>query len=96
MNFFHSRKPRGFHHEYIYVDERKEKLRELQECALHSEEDKEDSVYQTKITKGTFAEAGKHMQRRRSGVTERQPAKTIGVIVFLIILLMAIWYWLTL
>lgn len=31
MMYFGNRRPRGFHHNYIYVDERKELLRQLQQ-----------------------------------------------------------------
>lgn len=33
MGLFTTRKPRGFHHEYIYYNERKEKLRKIEENA---------------------------------------------------------------
>lgn len=33
MGMFTMRKPRGFHHSYIYVDERKEKLDKMKENA---------------------------------------------------------------
>ncbi len=33
MGIFNQRKPRGFQHQYIYVDERKERLREMEERA---------------------------------------------------------------
>ena len=33
MGMFTMRKPRGFRHEYIYVDERKEKLQKIEETA---------------------------------------------------------------
>ena len=33
MSFFHQPKPRRFHHQYIYYDERREKLKKLEECA---------------------------------------------------------------
>ena len=33
MGIFNQRKPRGFQHQYIYVDERKERLREMEESA---------------------------------------------------------------
>lgn len=31
MGMFTMRKPRAYHHEYIYVDERKEKLQKIEE-----------------------------------------------------------------
>lgn len=33
MGMFTMRKPRSYHHEYIYVDERKEKLQKIEETA---------------------------------------------------------------
>ena len=33
FNLFKMRKPRRFHHDYLYVDERKERLREIEERA---------------------------------------------------------------
>ena len=33
MGIFNQRKPRGFQHQYIYVDERKERLKEMEERA---------------------------------------------------------------
>ena len=33
MGMFNVRKPRGFNHQYIYVDERKEKLAKMEEDA---------------------------------------------------------------
>ena len=33
FNLFKVRKPRRFHHDYLYVDERKERLREIEERA---------------------------------------------------------------
>ena len=33
MMFFHNRKPRGFHHKFIYVDERQERLRQIEKTA---------------------------------------------------------------
>ena len=33
MGIFNQRNPRGFQHQYIYVDERKERLREMEERA---------------------------------------------------------------
>ena len=38
MGMFAMRKPRGFNHSYIYVDERKEKLAKMEEnaCLLYT------------------------------------------------------------
>ena len=36
MGMFAMRKPRGFHHSYIYVDERKEKLAKMEEAVSYT------------------------------------------------------------
>ena len=33
MNFYHMPKPKGFHHQFIYVDERKERIKKMEEKA---------------------------------------------------------------
>ena len=48
MGMFNSmRKPRGFNHQYIYVDERKEKLAKMEEnakrCLLYTSPSPRDS-----------------------------------------------------
>lgn len=35
MQFFQSSRPRRFHHEYMFVDERKELLHDIEQQALH-------------------------------------------------------------
>lgn len=47
FNLFKPRKPRRFHHDYLFVDERKERLKEIEERArkelgLPSPDSKED------------------------------------------------------
>ena len=51
MGMFAMRKPRGFNHSYIYVDERKEKLAKMEENA--------------KRDLGKFIEGTTHLKRRK-------------------------------
>lgn len=51
MIFFNLSKPRRFHHEYIYVDERKERLNKLKEqVKLESEGEKAMEANDRKIS----------------------------------------------
>lgn len=51
MMFFNLSKPRRFHHEYIYVDERKERLNKLKEqVKLESEGEKAMEANDRKIS----------------------------------------------
>lgn len=66
MGMFKSEKPRAFSHQYIYVDERKERLAKIEESAKRDlgilppkEETAEDRI------RGKFVEGTKHLKRRK-------------------------------
>jgi hypothetical protein len=85
MALFKSQKPRSYHHEYIYHDERKEKLAKIEERAKREmgliEENRQMS---REDIKGAFVNATKHLKRRKE--SGRQPVSSI-VLIFLIIVL---------
>ena len=66
MGFFKQRKPRGFSHQYIYVDERRERLKEMEERAKRelglipeAEKTAEERI------RGKFVDGTKHLKRRK-------------------------------
>ena len=66
MGIFKSEKPRAYSHQYIYVDERKEKLAKLEENAkrdLGLLPPKEQSAEER--IRGKFIEGTKHLKRRK-------------------------------
>lgn len=66
MGMFKLEKPRAFNHQYIYVDERKEKLAKLEENAkrdLGLLPPKEQSAEER--IRGKFIEGTKHLKRRK-------------------------------
>ena len=66
MGMFKSEKTRAFNHQYIYVDERKEKLAKLEENAkrdLGLLPPKEQSAEER--IRGKFIEGTKHLKRRK-------------------------------
>lgn len=66
MGMFKSEKPRAFSHQYIYVDERREKLAKIEENAkrdlgmLPPEE-----LSAEERIRGKFVEGTKHLKRRK-------------------------------
>ena len=84
MGMFNVRKPRGFNHQYIYVDERKEKLAKMEEDA------KRDLGILPDI-RGKFIEGTTHLKRRKE--SGRKPAH-LGVILAIIALLIFLWHYL--
>lgn len=89
MGMFTMRKPRGFHHPYIYVDERKERLQKMTDDAkrelgmLPSKEFKPEDI------RGTFIEGTTHLKRRKE--SGRKPMH-LGVLLIIIALLCWLWY----
>ena len=66
MGFFSQKKPRGFQHQWIYVNERKENLQKIEENAkrdLGMLPPKE--VGYAERIRGSFVESTKHLKRRK-------------------------------
>ncbi|MGN0035793.1 MAG: hypothetical protein ACI36X_01020 [Bacteroidaceae bacterium] len=65
MGMFSIRKPRGFHHEYIYVDERKEKLARMEEDAKREMGMLPPKEFDPEEIRGKFVAATTHLKRRK-------------------------------
>lgn len=91
MGLFTVRKPRGFHHNYIYYDPRKEKLKEIDErakCELGILPPKE---FSPEDIRGKFVGATKHLKRRKE--SGRKPL-SYGVLILLIVILLFVMHYL--
>ena len=64
MGMFTMRKPRGFHHSYIYVDERKEKLAKMEEDAKRELGILPEKEFSPEDIRGKFVEGTTHLKRR--------------------------------
>ena len=66
MGIFKSEKPRAFSHQYIYVDERKERLAKIEESAKRDLGmlPPKESTAEERI-RGKFVEGTKHLKRRK-------------------------------
>ena len=72
MGMFKSEKPRAYSHQYIYVNERKEKLNKIEENAKRDLGllPPEESTAEERI-RGKFVESTKHLKRRKE--SKRKP-----------------------
>ena len=89
MGMFTMRKPRGFHHTYIYVDERKERLAKMEENAKRELGMLPEKEFSPEDIRGKFVEGTTHLKRRRD--SGRKPVHA-GVLIAIIVLLIYIWY----
>lgn len=66
MSFFQQPKPRGFQYQYLYVDERKERLKEMERRAKAALGQQEKQPYDAETQlKGTISRSTHHTNRRK-------------------------------
>ncbi|NDV64569.1 hypothetical protein [Bacteroides sp. 224] len=93
MGMFNIRKPRGFNHQYIYYDERKERLAKMEESAKRDLGMLPEKEFNPEDIRGKFIEGTTHLKRRKQ--SKRKPVH-MGVILVIIALLIFLWrYFLT-
>lgn len=91
MALFKSRTPRRFNHQYIYYDERKEKLKKMEESAKRELGIMPEKEFDPEEIRGKIVEQTTHVRRRKE--SGRKPVH-IGVILIIIALLVYLWYYL--
>lgn len=94
MNLFGTRKPRPFNHRLIYVDERRDKLKEIEDRAKRELGILPPEQFCPEDLKGAFVRATRHLRRRKEKEMEGRHLMGTGILVFLIVVLVAIWYFL--
>lgn len=92
MGMFNSmKKPRRFNHQYIYVDERKEKLTKMEENAKRDLGILPEKKFSPEDIRGKFIEGTTHLKRRKE--SGRKPLQ-LGVVLVVIALLLFLWHYL--
>ena len=91
MGFFKANKPRRFNHQYIYYDERKEKLAKMEEQAKRDLGMLPEKEFNPEDIRGKFVEGTTHLKRRKQ--SGRKPMH-VGVILVIIALLLFFWHYL--
>lgn len=90
MGMFSIREPRHIEHKYIYYDERKEKLKKIEEKAKRELGLSEDTFDPENI-RGKFIEGTKHLKRRKQSGSKSIP---LPVAIVLIVALLMLWVYL--
>ena len=89
--FSNMKKPRCFNHQYIYVNERKEKLTKMEEDAKRELGMLPEKEFSPEDIRGKFVEGTTHLRRRKEG--GRRPVH-FGIILIIIALLIFLWHYL--
>jgi len=87
VTLFNHRKPRGFHHTFIYLDRRKEFFSELEKHAM--DEHTADSFHHDSPTIPTVSFTGMS-ERRRGGFVMFTGASSVMSMLFLLALAVAV------
>jgi lipopolysaccharide export system protein LptA len=93
MGMFKMEKPRRFNHQYIYVDERKEKLQKLEEKAKRDLGMLPPKEFSPEDIRGKFVEGTKHLKRRKE--SGRKPMTYGALFVAILVLLYILHYLVT-
>lgn len=91
MALFGNRKPRPFEHKYIYVDERKERLDDMEKRVKTEMGIGPKNPYDSEKIRGKIFEQTKFVRKRHSGISK---GWSYGLIVLLIIGLLVLWHFL--
>ena len=92
MGLFTTRKPRGFHHNYIYYDPRKEKLAKIEEDAKRELGLLPPKEFKPEDIKGKFVSATTHLRRRKESSSKPLSSGILIIIIIALILLMKYLY----
>lgn len=87
MSLFRVNKPRGFQHNYIYYDPRKEKLQKIEENAKRELGLLPEKEFDPEDIRGKFVGATSHLKRRKE--SRRKPISS-GILIMIIILLILV------
>lgn len=91
MRLFNQRRPRGFRHEFMFVDERKERFEAMRRGVVGDKTRGERRPVPDRLGRGVFLDGMRHAGRQRRGALSGSSFLTVAVVVMLIFLLVLAW-----
>jgi len=92
MGLFSTRKPRSFHHNYIYYDPRKERLREMEDNAKRELGILPPKEFKPEDIRGKFVDATAHLKKRKMRKTKPLHSGILVMIILVLIVIMRYLY----
>lgn len=89
---FRVNRPRGFQHNYVYYDPRKERLEKIEENAKRELGMLPEKEFNPEDIRGKFVGATKHLKRRKESGRKPVPSGVLVIIIIALMLLMKYLY----
>lgn len=90
MSLWKQPRPRGFHHEFIYVDERKERLRKIEERAKEELGQGKSSANRMELPKDVFNLSVRNAARRQAKVLQGHVFLNVFLLAVILMILMIV------
>ena len=95
MMFTRQRRPRGFRHDFIYVNDRKIRWRHFSDNVRSDTNAPNDDESSDNPFKGRFAKVVKHLEKKKYKRFRLNSFEQVMKIVVVIVALVFLWFWLT-
>ena len=86
MKLFQTRKPRGYHHSYMYYDERKQRQLEREERIKRELGLLPPKEFEPEDIRGKFVDATSHLKRRKESGKKYSNTMIIFIVIILLII----------
>ena len=94
MGFFHQPKPRHFHHEPIYYDEHKDRVRQIEKRASEEVNANESKTFDPESIRGAFTHSTDRKKAKRLSLIGNTMHAGTGALIVIILVLILIWIYL--
>lgn len=95
MIFTRQRRPRGFKHDFIYVNDRKNRWRHFNDNARSEMNAQNDDEASDNPFKGRFTKVVKHLEKKKYKRFRLNSFEQVMKIVVAVVVLVFLWFWLT-
>lgn len=95
MSFFKQPKPRKFHHEPIYYDEHRDRVRQIEEKARRELGIEPKEHFSAENIRGAFSNSSRRLTGNRRGLGRMAVLANSSALVVIIIILLLVWIYLS-
>ncbi len=91
MSFFRQPRPRGFRHNFIYVDMHREEFREIENRVREKQHNVQKEGSRDHLLRGVFSGSASHLRRRNVRKQSGNFFLSSGLMIVLVLIMIVIW-----